>query len=381
MQRMLKSGIVLVLLFAWSATAQELVLGGDPLRVGVEADGIIGIQRLEDQALVPQYYAVRAKGSVLFLSEGEGFARWGNGTSTFALWDDPVADRLTPVTHVRVDDRTIRTRLAAGPVLVDQTVDYVDGNPYCLYTWVVSNASEIAFRDLRFVHGGDVAPGGEDAGRGAWDEGSNLVSVAAGSGDTNNWMSLRGEPGSPATGHYEAHFQLVREACKTGPLPDTVDLTSHDAAYALQWDRATLAPGEAWTIRAREQWPGAAAPPPVHRDVTALMEPPLFTWQISYQTGTYFGQLTLSNPDGPACSGPFWCVMASSADQRFMHPTGTLPDERTYLDITAEVEQLLGDGELGPGDEITVPGIEVYMRSRQPPPAGAFSVWATAPES
>lgn len=364
------------------ASAQELAVGGDPLRIDVTPDGTIGVQRLQDQALVPQYYAGRAKGTVLFLDHEEMGGRWGNGTSTFALWDDAVTDRFANVSHDQPDAGSIRTRLAAGEtgILVDQEVSYTAGNPNYQVAWTISNASQTTYHDLRLLHGGDVSPGGGDTAVGAWMGASNSV-VATGVGaESNVWMTLSGEEGSRADEYYVAHFQLVRDACKAGDLPESVDATPHDAAYALLWTRNSLRPGQAWTVRAREQWPGSVAPA-VHRDVTEELARSAFSWQISYQTGTYFGVLDLASFDAPRCTGPFWCVMESSSEQRFMQPDGTLPDGREYLDLTAQVEAALADRSLDPGDQLTIPGIEVYMRDRQPPPASLFTIWATAPES
>jgi len=39
-----------------------------------------------------------------------------------------------------------------------------------------------------------------------------------------------------------------------GQLPNTVRADYHDAGYALQWNRDTLAPGETWTIISFEKW-------------------------------------------------------------------------------------------------------------------------------
>jgi len=371
-------------LWACAAGGQTLQIDGNPLRIAVDPDGTIGVSRYQSGTPVPQFYATFAKGTALFLNGTNTNDRWGNGTSTFALWDNTATGRFSTVSHVQSNPMEIRTVLDAGTmgVQVTQTVSYVNGQTRYTIAWDIARRQvappKQTIGEIRLIHGGDVAPGGTDFASGAWDAASNFVSVAAAHSNAVS-MGLRGDPSSPADTHYEAHFQLVRDAAKSGNLPGTVVAAPHDAAYALQWNRARLAPGETWRIVAHEIWSGEAFAP-VFEDVSDLLRRPLtLDWTLNRQTGTYFGTLQLENTgkDGMWITEPFWLVMQSSVERRFMAPGGTTGDGREYLDVSAAVNNALGDGKLDPGDRVTIPGIEVYMRYRQPPPDALFAIFGT----
>jgi hypothetical protein len=178
--------------------------------------------------------------------------------------------------------------------------------------------------------------------------------------------------------HHEDHFQLVREACKAGQLPNTAKAESHDAAYALQWNRATLSPGQTWTIAAVETWAGRREEPQTFTNATAQVVHPLFeSWQLNRQTGTYFGVLRLQLAAGSApLAPPIWLAIENNPDRRFMQPTGITPTGQQYLDISAQVAAAAG-GTLDVGETVRVPAIEVYMRYRANPTDNLFSLWAT----
>ena len=368
--------LVAGLTFALAAGAQTLQIGGAPLAIQCDERGTIGVLRAEQGTPVPQYYSIRAKGSALFLDGTNAASRWGNGTSTFALWDDAVLGRFAPVGHAVAGD-SIRTVLGAGEsgVRVLQILTYLPGRVDYALQWEISNGSSRVFRDLRFVHGGDAALGGVDFAVGAWEAASNRVVIR-----TNllaaDFMAL----GSPAaTAYHEDHFQLVRDACKSGQLPNAAYADPHDAAYALQWNRATLSPGQTWTIAAIETWAGGSEEPGTFTNATAQVVHPLFeSWQLNRQTGTYFGVLRLQLAVGSApLAPPVWLVIDHNADRRFMQPTGITPDGKQYLDLTAQVAAAAG-ATLDAGETVRVPAIEVYMRYRANPTDEIFSLWATA---
>jgi hypothetical protein len=476
---------------AAAASAATLRIDGSPLRIQADEYGTVGVQRWVGGTAKPQYYALSAKGSAVFLSGTNEQMRWGNGAGTFVLWDDEKTGVFAPLSHTQPDPMAIRTVLAAGQsgVVVTQELSYVNGASHYLLAWRVFNGGQVPLRDLRFVHGGDVSPGDEDFAVGAWDAVSNTVSAQ--DGEAGDFMGLRGDALTPATGYQEGHFQLVRDAAKSGALSGTVNGQEHDAAYALQWSRAQLNPGETWAINAVERFPGEGAatgavqvtgPPPqaalagltvsntfavanlqqvadtfvlramssagwafsfpsgtnlslaawatssvpvrvtvpagaaagtsnvltltaasvagssvmgsaaavtivsalpvtsVWQDVTGRLQHPLLAgWALSRQTGTYFGTLTIKNVSAQPMTGPFVLAIQSSTDMRFVHPTGTLADGRSGIDVTAAVLAAQADGRLDPQDSVAVSQIEVYMKYRTDPPDSAFSLWATAP--
>jgi hypothetical protein len=261
------------LLLATAAQGATLVIGGAPLEIRAEADGTVGVLREVGGGAVPQYYATFAKGSALFLEGTNAARRWGNGAGTFVLWDDAVTGGLQTVSHGKPDAGTIRTVLNAGAsgVRVTQTLSYTNGNHFYDLRWEVANRGEGSFSDLRFIHGGDVSPAGEDFALGSWLAASNMVAAET-AGAAGGFMGLMGTAGTPAAGYMEGHFQLVREAAKGGSLGNGTAAGLHDAAYALQWNRARLRPGETWTVSAREVWPGEEEEPPT--GIVAVSGPP-----------------------------------------------------------------------------------------------------------
>jgi len=358
-----------------SVPAAVLTIGGDPLAIECDEYGTIGVTRMEQGSAAAQFYSTRAKGSALFLDGTNTLLRFGNGTSTFALWDDEAVGRFTPISH-NADGSSIRTLLAAGQtgIRILQTLTYVPGEFEYALRWEISNQTGRAFTDVRLVHGGDASLAGTDFGAGVWDGMSNRVMVVTNSA-SDDFMALRS---TAASAHLEGHFQLVRDACKGGVLPSTANGAQHDAAYALQWNRESLGPGETWTIQAVETWAGSKGAPSAFTNTTILVRHPIFeAWQLNRQTGTYFGTLRLELVQGPfMLATPVWLVIDNNNDRRFMHPTGLTPDGRQYMDVSTEVTAAVGST-LDPGEVARVQNIEVYMRYRTAPPDSIFSLWAT----
>lgn len=121
-------------------------------------------------------------------------------------------------------------------------------------------------------------------------------------------------------------------------------------------------------------------------DVTGVTETSFPQWFLSRQTGTYFGTLRLANKadSGKLLRDKFWYAIESSSDLRLMQPTGTLPDGKQYIDITAQVLAALpgvgnGDLVLDPGEAVLIPNIEFYSRDRSIPTGFAFAIWADPP--
>lgn len=121
-------------------------------------------------------------------------------------------------------------------------------------------------------------------------------------------------------------------------------------------------------------------------DVTGVTSNSFPEWRLSRQTGTFFGTLRMANrPDsGKRLQDRFWYAVQSNSNLRLMHPTGTLPDGKQYIDITAQVLAALpgvgnGDLVLDPGEAVLVADIEFYSRDRSEPSGFAFAVWADPP--
>ena len=122
-------------------------------------------------------------------------------------------------------------------------------------------------------------------------------------------------------------------------------------------------------------------------DVSSSVSSHIVNWSLNRQTGTFFGDLGLSNssvsPKG--LLQPFWYVVESNQTQRLMHPSGIEPQSGfPYVDMTARILGSLpgvgnGDLVLDPGESVTVSGIEFYSRNRTIPTGFFVAVWADPP--
>lgn len=248
-----------VLGLALLATAQVragfLKIQGHPLEIHADEYGTMGVFRWQEGALVQQYYGQYAKGSVLFLNGTSPASRYGGGQSTFTMWTN-TNDHFVPVSHQKLDDWTIQTVFAAGTtgVQITQTVSYTEGSLYYRIVWVIANNGTSTFNDLHFKHGGDTYFAGDDDSNGHWDAGLRMVYLTNPNPGITGIMGLYGALNSPADHYNEDYYGTNTDAALAGDLPDTVISTYHDAGYALEWNRASFAPGETWTITAFEKW-------------------------------------------------------------------------------------------------------------------------------
>jgi hypothetical protein len=70
-------------------------------------------------------------------------------------------------------------------------------------------------------------------------------------------MGLYGGPQTQPNNYDEGnYYDVVWTNAMAGQLTNTTDSDLEDAGYGLQWNRATLAPGETWTIVAYEKFTG-----------------------------------------------------------------------------------------------------------------------------
>ncbi len=245
----LMAGIILVAsFFASQAGAQYQRIDGDPLRIdSYDNDGRLAVYRLQSGSYVNQYFGENSWGSVLVLNGVGGGLKFGSSYfSGITLF--------TPVSNTKPDDWTIVSVYDAGGtgVRITQTISYTNGNAYYRKVWQIENRGSTTYTDNRFLHGGDSYFAGIDSSRGNWNAALGMVYL------TNPDLGVAGIMGfygaTPADHHYEDQYGSVRTAIGNGQLPDTVNPNYVDAGYALQWNRATLAPGETWTIVSFEKW-------------------------------------------------------------------------------------------------------------------------------
>ncbi|MEA2041605.1 MAG: gliding motility-associated C-terminal domain-containing protein [Bacteroidota bacterium] len=134
-----------------------------------------------------------------------------------------------------------------------QTINYPSESDYINYQWEITNTGATALANLKFYSGGDTYSYGNDDGQGFWESADNTVGVTkeTGSGETVNlYLQAFQTPYE----HESAVYDDVKDHVNAGALTGTVTTTTHDNAIALEWRKATLAPGETWTLNTIEKF-------------------------------------------------------------------------------------------------------------------------------
>jgi hypothetical protein len=258
--RKLKRGTVVAILVVSLLLGSALIISaatqsisGDPIDVNVF-----------DAGRIEPYYDNWASGYQYFNKKACNNVLWLNGNSTgFDCPDTSTAScsactDFTAVSNSQPDAWTIETVYDAGStgVRITQRIEYVNGTKYYNMYWSINNTGGTTYTDLRFMHGGDTYFGGIDSSNGHYDAGLDMVYLT--NEDVTGIMGLLGTPTSPIDYYIEDHYGTVRSAMNSGNhLPSTVDSSYTDAGYAVEWDRATLAPGDVWEIEGIEKWTAA----------------------------------------------------------------------------------------------------------------------------
>lgn len=228
---------------------------GDPLDIVAYDNGQMEVW-FEDVCQYFGYYNSNNWGSILMFRNGELFEEYadayhsdsGNGPRIF-----------TSVSNTKPIDNPweIDTVLAAGMsgMTVAQKVQYTNTYGYYRMTWTITNTSTATYTDCRFIHGGDAHFAGNDKAQSYWDE--NLGMVYLKNEGVSGLMGFYGGIGSRVDRFVGAHHSDGLNEALSGWLSNTVKPDFYDAEYYLQWNRASLAPGESWTITAFEKWTDA----------------------------------------------------------------------------------------------------------------------------
>jgi LPXTG-site transpeptidase (sortase) family protein len=140
-----------------------------------------------------------------------------------------------------------------------QKVTYSNGDPYFHLSYEIENISETVLSDIRFFHGDDTFLLGGDRGAGYWDASNTTTGVQKNDGSGNlQVMALQAVTPPYA---YESRYFLSTWKAVTcyGNLEINPTIAINpdptvDNAYALEWRKATLAPGEVWKIDAYEKF-------------------------------------------------------------------------------------------------------------------------------
>jgi hypothetical protein len=206
---------------------------------------------------VGQYYSDDSWGSVLFFDNGDTTLKYGNpyhkGIYDYEYEEGGMAT-FTAVSNTMPSDWEADTVMGAGEsgVTVTQKVQYTNGAAYYKMTWTITNGSGTTYTNCTFIHGGDAYFADNDDAQSYWDD--NLGMVYLRNPGLSGLMGFYGGLGSRADGYNGGDYYDGDVMAVAGELDNTVDPEFIDCGYHLQWNRASFAPGETWTITAYEKW-------------------------------------------------------------------------------------------------------------------------------
>jgi hypothetical protein len=218
------------------------------IQVTVRDNGMIGIYLFDGTNWGGQIYGGDNKFSMLFLAGSDSSMRYTT-TDAASEWD-PSSPYFTTVSNTTSGDgRSIVTVLDAGTtgVQLTQTIS-VMAEAYIRLAWSITNQGSSIFSDLRFINGEDTYIGGNDNGNGYWSDAQRMVYVL----DSTNGMGFYTDAANTPSMYHEGYYGANYDMMLTGQLDNTVDPNSVDSGYSLGWTRASLAPGESWSIIAFE---------------------------------------------------------------------------------------------------------------------------------
>ncbi|AMN47677.1 hypothetical protein ACG33_11315 [Steroidobacter denitrificans] len=259
--RYLRSLYVLPTVFAVAAPIEGLAAtqcvnpeAPAPLEVCVEDSGAPGVWVDQPNGRWQQYYSGHSWGSLVWLDGLNTSMRFGSGYLGGTPWS--TQSNTTTGTGAANDPYVITTiaDLGATNVRFTQKISYVNGDRSIRKTWSFENTGETTFDDLRFFHGGDTYFGGQDSARSWYDSGNAMVYVTNSDFTNSGYMGFYPNPATPAARYFSGRYSTGRTQAMAGELSNTADSSFLDAGYVLQWNRATLAPGETWTFEGFETW-------------------------------------------------------------------------------------------------------------------------------
>lgn len=140
-----------------------------------------------------------------------------------------------------------------GNIEFKQTIYYPPNQRYYEKSWSFLNKSATkTYTNLKLIHGGDTIFGGEDLARSYWDPTLNMIYVK--NSDMNKFgiMGFAGKSNSPADRYFGGMYHIGMNQASNGELSNEADPSYVDAGFQLQWNHASLAPGEQWVVESTE---------------------------------------------------------------------------------------------------------------------------------
>ncbi len=232
--------------FAAEQTIQNGTDNGS-VRVAVQDEGTMAVWRYDGADWVEQSFGPYSKFSFLFLA-GDNTAMLFTTNYDVPFW--------TPVSNTTSADNTTITTVflaADNQVRITQTTTVTAG-PYYRMQWAIENIGSDTYDDVRFTHGEDTYLAGNDQGEGHFDDTLKMVYVTNLAAGIADLMGFYASADTPFTHYFQGHYGTNYNRMYTWTMDNTVNPLNVDAGYSLGWMRATLAPGETWTIVAYEKF-------------------------------------------------------------------------------------------------------------------------------
>jgi hypothetical protein len=230
---------------------------GDPLTIYANDYGTMGVDLSMGTIPVAQYSGgVEGIGTTLFFDHGASDPPFYCDAPVHGFQGYTWAGELfTPVSHQVLENGSIETVMDVGTtgLRITLTITYTPGaRKYTKAMKITNTSSTRTFTNLKLLHGGDTTFAGIEASVGHWDAATGTVYLT--NPKVPGSMRFHGGQTSPATHYFAGYYDEVWYQMGQGQLPDTVNGTLVDAGYALQWNWASIAPGETVSGDAEEEW-------------------------------------------------------------------------------------------------------------------------------
>lgn len=232
-----------------------------PLEFCVEDSGTPSVWVDQPNGRTYQYYSTNSWGSVIWLDGTNAAQRYTTGYVGSPTDVTPVTNTTAGIgTSANPYVVTTIVDLGASGVRMTQRFSYVDGDRVLRKSWSFQNTGATTYTDVRFFHGGDTYFGGDDSARSWYDADNTMVYVNNNNFTNSGIMGFFANSATPAAAYFGGDYSTGNNHAETdAQLPSTTNSNYVDAGYYLQWNRASLAPGQTWNIEAFEVWtePGA----------------------------------------------------------------------------------------------------------------------------
>ena len=264
-----------------AASSQDLVvIEGDPLIVATTSRGNMGVWACQPPGpnnnppatIWNQWYAEYALTTMLNLagtSQGYSTSYNNSGKTQYTAVSQVIDSQTAPVPTasqpsggtgriVRLapnETATVTTTLGVtSNVVFRRILSYTNGDYSYKIRFELENVGASTFSDVRLFHGGDTYFGGDDSARSWWNPALNMVYLNNSNFFTAGIMGLQGAPATPADRFFGGQYNTGNSQAASGQLANAANSSYVDAGYYLQWNRASLAPGETWVVEAFERW-------------------------------------------------------------------------------------------------------------------------------